>query len=169
MAKKRKTKTRRKKSNPKRNKKNSKESMWKKITVLASSVAALDNITGHDNAMTTGMPVADRAKGFINSLVGRVTGFNPISDSVVQVPQQLSLNGMFNKYTGIGFASLIYSMIPIKKLPYKGKAGSFGKKMAAAGAISGIFKTPEGSHSSGSHRVMPALTVRKHSQVVTTQ
>ena len=56
-------------------------------------------------------------------------------------------------------------MIPIQKLPYKGKAGSFGKKMAAVGAITGIFKTPEGSHGSHNRRIVTTPMIANTNEV----
>jgi len=72
LPKKTKRKDKRRKSKPRHNpKKNHKESMWKKITVLASSVAGLDNIAGSAMKDSTGQPIGERAKNFINALVGK--------------------------------------------------------------------------------------------------
>jgi len=166
LPKKTKRKAKRRKSNPKRNpKKNHKESIWKKITVLASSVAGLDNIAGSAMKDSTGQPIGERAKNFINALVGKTTGFNPIPNTPYNYHQQISVEGMFNKYAGIGAAAWLYSILPIKKLPYKSKAGSFGKKMAAVGAITGIFKTPEGSHGSHNRRIVTSPMIANTNEV----
>ena len=173
MAKTKNKKTKKRKSprknNPKKNN-NKKKSMWKKITTAAVTVAGLDNIAGHDMADSSGAPLADRAKNFINAVVGRTTGFNPIPNTPYEYTQQVSVEGMFNKYTGMGFFSWLYGNLPIKQLPYKTEAKSFGKKMGVIGAITGIFKPQShGSHSHNSHRVTPALTVQSNGPVVTTQ
>ena len=124
-----------------------KKSHWNKITTVTATLMGLDNITGHDMAATAGMSAGDRAKGFINSLIGRTTGFNPIGDfSAVQVPQQISLNGIFNKWSGISFAAWVYSKVPMN-VPYRGKAGQFGRKGLIASVISGIFMPQSHSHS----------------------
>ena len=82
MPKKRKRIVKRRKSKSRHNpKKNHKESMWKKITVIASSVAGLDNIAGSAMKDSTGQPIGERAKNFINALVGKTTGFNPIPNT----------------------------------------------------------------------------------------
>ena len=170
MAKTKKTKKRKspRKNNPKKNN-NKKKSMWKKITTAAVTVAGLDNIAGHDMADSSGAPLADRAKNFINAVVGRTTGFNPIPNTPYEYTQQVSVEGMFNKYTGMGFFSWLYGNLPIKQLPYKTEAKSFGKKMGVIGAITGIFKPQShGSHSHNTHR--STITVPNNvGQVITTQ
>jgi len=123
----RKAKTRRRTTRRRRNatKKVSKgiKSQWTKISSGAGILAGLANITGGDMAQSSGMPIAMRAKNFSNSLIGRVTGFVPFKDAPgANVTQQVSIDGMFNKYTGIGLSMLAYSMIPAKLLPHKGKA-----------------------------------------------
>jgi hypothetical protein len=89
-----------------------------------------------------------RAKNFSNSLIGRVTGFVPFKDAPgANVTQQVSIDGMFNKYTGIGLGMLAYSMIPAKLLPHKGKAKTLGKSLFGAGLISGVFSASGNPHS----------------------
>jgi hypothetical protein len=145
----RKAKTRRRTTRRRRNatKKVSKgiKSQWTKISSGAGILAGLANITGGDMAESTGQPIGNRAKHFANSLVGRVTGFIPFKDAAgANVTQQVSIDGMFNKYTGIGLGMLAYSMIPAKLLPHKGKAKTLGKSLFGAGLISGIF-APSGN------------------------
>ena len=158
----------RKRNKPKKKNNNKKKSMWNKITTAAVTVAGLDNIVGHDMADSSGAPMADRAKNFINAAIGRTTGFNPIPNTAYNYDQQISVEGMFNKYTGIGFFSWLYGQMPIKGLPYKPQAKSFGKKMGVIGAITGIFKPQShGSHSHNSHRA--TIAVHNNGQVITTQ
>jgi len=160
------------KNNPKKKNNNKKKSMWSKITTAAVTVAGLDNIAGHDMADSTGQPFADRAKNFINAAVGRTTGFNPIPNTPYNYSQQISVEGMFNKYTGMGFFAWLYGNLPVQKLPYQTQAKSFGKKMGVIGAITGIFK-PQSHGSHGSHNthrtVIPALRVQSNGPVMTTQ
>ena len=157
----RKAKTRRRTTRRRRNttKKISRgiKSQWSKISSGAGVLAGLANITGADMAQSSGQPIAMRAKNFSNSLVGRVTGFVPFKDAPgANVTQQVSIDGMFNKYTGIGLGMLAYSMIPAKLLPHKGKAKTLGKSLFGAGLISGIFSPSGNPHthnlvSSNSH------------------
>ena len=124
------------------------KSQWTKISSGAGILAGLANITGGDMAQSSGQPIAMRAKNFSNSLIGRVTGFVPFKDAPgANVTQQVSIDGMFNKYTGIGLGMLAYSMIPAKLLPHKGKAKTLGKSLFGAGLISGIFAPSGNPHS----------------------
>jgi len=159
----------RKQNKPKRKNNNKKQSMWKKITTAAVTVAGLDNIIGHDMADSTGQPIGDRAKNAINALTGRTTGFNVIPNTPYNYDQQVSVEGMFNKYTGMGFFSWLYGNLPIKKLPYQSQAKSFGKKMGVIGAITGIFK-PQSHGSHNTHRtIIPAVRVQSNAHAVSTQ
>lgn len=147
----RKAKTRRRTTRRRRNatKKVSRgiKSQWTKISSGAGILAGLANITGGDMSQSSGMPIAMRAKNFSNSLIGRVTGFVPFKDAPgANVTQQVSIDGMFNKYTGIGLGMLAYSMIPAKLLPHKGKAKTLGKSLFGAGLISGIFSSSGNPH-----------------------
>jgi len=139
---------RRRKSNPKKKVSRSIKSQWSKISSGAGILAGLENITGADMAASTGQPIGNRAKNFANSLVGRVTGFVPFKDAPgANVTQQISIDGMLNKYTGIGLGMLAYSMIPAKVLPHKSKAKQLGKALFGSGLISGVFKRSENPHS----------------------
>ena len=124
------------------------KSQWTKISSGAGILAGLANITGGDMGQSSGMPIAMRAKNFSNSLLGRVTGFIPFKDAPgANATQQVSIDGMFNKYTGIGLGMLAYSMIPAKLLPHKGKAKTLGKSLFGAGLISGVFSGSSNPHS----------------------
>ena len=124
------------------------KSQWGKISAGAGVLAALSNITSSDMAASAGQPIALRAKNFSNSLLGRVVGFTPFKDAAgANTPQTISLEGAFNKYTGIGIGLLGYAMIPARILPHKSKARSLGKSLFGAGLISGIFSPSGNSHS----------------------
>ena len=148
----RKAKTRRRTTRRRRNatKKVSRgiKSQWTKISSGAGILAGLANITGGDMAQSSGQPIAMRAKNFSNSLLGRVAGYTPFKDAAgANTPQTISIEGMFNKYTGIGLGMLAYSMIPAKLLPHKSKAKTLGKSLFGAGLISGIFAPSGNPHS----------------------
>lgn len=85
--------------------------------------------------------MGDKAKQFGNNVLGRIIGLNPFNDQV-KFEQTINIDGAFNKYTGLGLAGYLYSMLPIKGLPHKGKARSLGKKTALAGILGGIFDAP---------------------------
>ncbi len=86
--------------------------------------------------------MGDKAKTFTNNVLGRIVGFNVFSDAP-KFNQTFNLDGAFNKFTGIGIASLIYGSLPLKFLPHKGKAKTIGKRIATAGFLGGIFDAPE--------------------------
>jgi len=123
-------------------------SNWKKISTSIGALAFLSNITGSDMAASSGQPIAARAQNFGNSLLGRITGFTPFKNAPgANTPQTVSLDGVFNKYSGGGLASYIYGMLPFKALPHKGKAKTLGKTLLTAGIISGIFMPTHNPHS----------------------
>ncbi len=106
--------------------------------VFLSQLTQKDRDAGAYNVGSMG----DKAKILANNVFGRVVGINPFSD-VQSFPQTINIDGAFNKYTGAGLAGFIYSKLPIKGLPHKGKAGSLGKAVAVAGFLGGIFDAPE--------------------------
>jgi len=124
------------------------KSQWSKISAGAGALAAVSNITSQDMAASTGQPIAARAQNFANSISGRIIGFTPFKNAAgANTPQTISLEGMFNKYTGIGLGLLGYAMIPARILPHKAKARTLGKSLFGAGLISGIFSPSGNPHS----------------------
>ena len=109
-------------------------------------MAFLSNVTGHDMAASAGQPIGARAQNFLNSLSGRVTGFTPFKNAAgANIPQTISIDGIFNKWSGIGAASFIYGLLPVKQLPHKGKAKTLGKSLLSAGILSGLFMPGSGN------------------------
>jgi len=157
---KRRAPTRRRRS-PKKRVSRTIKSQWGKISAGAGALSALSLITSHDMAASTGQPIGVRAKNFANSLSGRITGFSPFASSASaggSIPQTISIEGMFNKYTGIGLGLLGYAMIPARILPHKAKARQLGKSIFGGGLLGGLFSTGNPhSHNlvSPSHTVSP--------------
>jgi len=116
------------------------QSNWKKISTGAGALAFLSQVTGHDMASSAGQPIATRAQNFINSLSGRITGYNPFPQTGT-VPQTISIDGIFNKWSGIGLGAWIYGMLPVKQLPQKAKAKTLGKALLSGGVLGGLFST----------------------------
>jgi len=54
--------------------------------------------------------------------------------------------------------TLIYSMVPIKMLPHKGKAKTLGKSLLTGGILGGLFSTGN-PHNTNLLTSRPALTV----------
>ena len=145
MAKRRRAKTRtvkRRRRNAKKRVARTVQSQWGKISKGAGVLAALSQITGTDMSASAGQPIGSRAQNFVNSLSGRITGYTPFKSAAgASIPQTISIDGMFNKYSGIGLGTLIYSMVPIKMLPHKGKAKTLGKSLLTGGILGGLFST----------------------------
>jgi len=140
--KKRATTKRRTRRNAKKRVGRSVSSQWGKISKGAGVLAALSQITGTDMSASAGQPIGSRAQHFVNSLSGRITGYTPFKSAAgANIPQTISIDGMFNKWSGIGLGTLIYSMVPIKMLPHKGKAKTLGKSLLTGGILGGLFST----------------------------
>jgi len=143
-----KTVTRRRRRLPSR-KKVSKSigSQWGKISKGAGVLAFLSNVTGSDMSASAGQPIGARAQNFGNSLLGRISGYTPFKNAAgANTPQTIGIDGIFNKWSGIGLSSFVYGMLPLKMLPHKGKAKTLGKSLLTAGILSGIFM-PTNTHS----------------------
>ncbi len=110
---------------------------------LAGGLVFFSQLTqkDRDSGLYTGS-MGDKAKTFVNNVLGRIVGFNAFSDAP-KFNQTLNLDGAFNKFTGVGIASLIYGSLPLKMLPHRGKAKTLGKRIATAGFLGGIFDAPE--------------------------
>ena len=116
------------------------KSNWRKISTGAGALAFLSQVTGHDMAASAGQPIGARAQNFGNSLLGRISGYTPFKNATgANITQTVGIDGIFNKWSGIGAASLLYGMLPIRKLPHKGKASTLGKNLLTAGILSGLF------------------------------
>jgi len=132
--------TKRRRRNAKKRVARTVQSQWGKISKGAGVLAFLSNVTGSDMAASTGQPIGARAQNFVNSLSGRITGYTPFKTAAgASIPQTISIDGMFNKWSGIGLGTLIYSMVPIKMLPHKGKAKTLGKSLLTGGILGGLF------------------------------
>ncbi len=114
--------------------------------------------------------MGDKAKTFANNVLGNIIGFNvfPADGGTPQFKQTFNLDGAFNKFTGIGIASLIYGSLPLKMLPHKGKAKVLGKRIATAGFLGGIFDAPEGDTRNRVLSQRPAPRLLSQGQQVST-
>jgi len=137
------------------------QSNWKKISTAAGVLGFVSNVTGQDMAASAGQPIATKAQAVISSLFGRISGYNPFPASTGgAVPQTISIEGIFNRISGIGAGLLAFSLIPVKILPHKRKARILGTSLLSAGVLSGLFMAHNNPHNTNlltSSR--PALTV----------
>ena len=153
------TVTRRRRRSPKKRVSKSIQSNWKKISTAAGVLGFISNVTGQDMAASAGQPIATKAQAVISSLAGRITGYNPFPNSTGgAVPQTISIDGIFNRISGIGLGSFIYGLLPIKQLPHKGKAKTLGKSLLTAGVLSGLFMGGN-PHNTNLLTSSPAITV----------
>ena len=118
-------------------------SAFNQMANLAGGLVFFSQLTQKDRdaGLYTGS-MGDKAKTFTNNILGRIVGFNVFSDAP-KFQQTFNLDGAFNKFTGIGIASLLYGSLPLKMLPHRGKAKTLGKRIATAGFLGGIFDAPE--------------------------
>ena len=122
-------------------------SQWGKISKGAGVLAFLSNVTGSDMSVSAGQPIGARAMNFGNSLLGRISGYTPFKNAPgANITQTVGIDGIFNKWSGIGLSSFVYGLLPIRQLPHKGKAKTLGKSLLTAGILSGIFM-PTNTHS----------------------
>ena len=134
-------------------------SQWGKISKGAGVLAFLSNVTGSDMSASAGQPIGARAQNFGNSLLGRISGYTPFKNAPgANIPQTIGIDGIFNKFSGIGLGTLIYGMLPVKMLPHKGKAKTLGKSLLTAGVLSGLFM-PTHNRNSKLISSSPAMTV----------
>ena len=146
---KRKSKTKRKRASKPKKKTSRVQSQWKKISTGAGALAFLSQVTGSDMSASAGQPIGARAQNFGNSLLGRITGYTPFKNAAsANTPQTIGIDGIFNKWSGIGLGSWLYGQIPVKQLPHKGKAKTLGKSLLTSGILGGLFSTgnPHGSN-----------------------
>ena len=86
------------------------------------------------------MPIADKAKVFINSVTGRLFGIG-VAPGVGHPPQTFNFAGIFNKWTGLGAGLWAIGHIPLN-IPHKGKAKTLGKALLTGGILGGFFDAP---------------------------
>ena len=155
------TVTRRRKRNVKKRVGKSIQSNWKKISTAAGVLGFVSNVTGQDMAASAGQPIATKAQAVISSLFGRISGYNPFPASTGgAVPQTISIEGVFNRISGIGAGLLAFSLIPVKILPHKRKARILGTSLLSAGVLSGLFMAHNNPHNTNLlTSTRPALTV----------
>ena len=146
-------------------------SVWSQVSNLAGGLVFFSQLTQKDReaGVYNNQSMGDKAKTFANNVVGRVIGFNVFSDAP-KFQQTFNLDGAFNKFTGIGIASILYGSLPLKFLPHRGKAKTLGKRIATAGFLGGIFDAPEGDTRNRqlSQRPAPRLAASTALQVTTT-
>ncbi len=97
--------------------------------------------SGYWNSLSS----TQKFEGVLQRFVSRATNGNVLIFKNVfsdPVKPTFQLGNIFNKWTGIGIAALIYKHIP--RLPQRGKVGKFAIPLIAGGIIGGLLDDPSG-------------------------
>ena len=180
MANKRKTKKQRAAAAKKR--RGSVKSMVRKAAdKLAAPVAFWSQLSQKDYEVLNASPqyhaldYLGKLKVAANILTGSLTGKVAFSDQYNPSPNgspRINPAGVINKWTGIGIAGKIYSMVGKQMgLPEQAAIGRIGTKIIYGGAVGGFFDPPSAQGRVSTYAVTPnvmvqnrATTQRRHAQ-----
>jgi len=175
----RKTRRRRKNKNGKRKSVKSLARQW--ANRLASPVAFWSQLSQKDYEVLNASPqyhaldYLGKLKVASNILTGSLTGKVLFNDQYNPSPNgspRINPAGVINKWTGIGLAGKIYSMVGKQMgLPEQATIGRIGTKLIYGGAVGGFFDPPSAQGRVSTYAVTPnvmvqnrATTQRRHSQ-----
>ena len=175
----RKTRRRRKAKNGKRKSVKSLARTW--ANRLASPVAFWAQLSQKDYEVLNASPqyhaldYLGKLKVASNILTGSLTGRVLFSDQYNPSPDgnpRINPAGVINKWTGIGIAGKIYSLVGKQMgLPEQAAIGRIGTKLIYGGAVGGFFDPPSAGGRVSTYAVTPnvmvqnrATTQRRHSQ-----
>jgi len=108
---------------------------------IASSIAFVSQVVNKDlpsNFNTLDMK--NKFKQITGQLVGNISGFQIYND--ISVSKKFNPEGILNKWSGVGVASLLYGFLAPKGFPHKGLAKKLGSSMSLAGVFGGLFDAP---------------------------
>ena len=162
-----------KNGNGKKSKKSSIGGMlWKGIKetagplIFVSNVTEVDRETMGDSYNEAGF--MQKGKILVNLIGGRMLGITTFGDEVT-APATFHIEGIFNKWTGLGVALKLYAAAArgIKLggktlLPHGGKMDQLSTRVFTAGIVSGPFRPL--SH--GSHNTLQTSVGTKHIQLI---
>ena len=169
MANKRKTKKQRAAAAKKR--KGSIKSMVRKAAdKLAAPVAFWSQLSQKDYEVLNASPqyhaldYLGKLKVAANILTGSLTGKVAFSDQYNPSPNgspRINPAGVINKWTGIGIAGKIYSMVGKQMgLPEQAAIGRIGTKIIYGGAVGGFFDPPSAKGRVSTYAVTPNVMVQ---------
>jgi len=175
----RKTRRRRKAKNGKR--KSVKSMVRKAADKLAAPVAFWSQLSQKDYEVLNASPqyhaldYLGKLKVAANILTGSLTGKVAFSDQYNPSPNgspRINPAGVINKWTGIGLAGKIYSMVGKQMgLPEQAAIGRIGTKIIYGGAVGGFFDPPSAQGRVSTYAVTPNVMVqnrataqRRHAQ-----
>ena len=148
---------------------------------LAAPVAFWSQLSQKDYEVLNASPqyhaldYIGKLKVAANILTGSLTGKVAFSDQYNPSPNgspRINPAGVINKWTGIGLAGKIYSMVGKQMgLPEQAAIGRIGTKIIYGGAVGGFFDPPSAQGRVSTYAVTPsvmvqnrATTQRRHSQ-----
>lgn len=164
----RKTRRRRKNKNSKR--KSIKSMARKAANTLAAPVAFWSQLSQKDYQVLNASPqyqaldYLGKLKVAANILTGSLTGKVAFSDQYNPSPDgnpRINPAGVINKWTGIGIAGKIYSMVGKQMgLPEQAAIGRIGTKLIYGGAVGGFFDPPSAQGRISTYAVTPNVMVQ---------
>ena len=164
----RKTRRRRKAKNGKRKSVKSLARTW--ANRLASPVAFWSQLSQKDYEVLNASPqyhaldYLGKLKVASNILTGSLTGKVLFSDQYNPSPDgnpRINPAGVINKWTGIGIAGKIYSLVGKQMgLPEQAAIGRIGTKLIYGGAVGGFFDPPTAGGRVSTYAVSPNVVVQ---------
>ena len=164
----RKTRRRRKNKNSKR--KSIKSMARKAANTLAAPVAFWSQLSQKDYEVLNASPqyhaldYIGKLKVAANILTGSLTGKVAFSDQYNPSPDgnpRINPAGVINKWTGIGLAGKIYSLVGKQMgLPEQAAIGRIGTKIIYGGAVGGFFDPPSPRGRVSTYAVTPNVMVQ---------
>ena len=168
MVNKRKRKYKRKNKNSKR--KSIKSMARKAANTLAAPVAFWSQLSQKDYQVLNASPqyqaldYLGKLKVAANILTGSLTGKVAFSDQYNPSPDgnpRINPAGVINKWTGIGLAGKIYSLVGKQMgLPEQAAIGRIGTKLIYGGAVGGFFDPPSAQGRISTYAVTPNVMVQ---------
>ena len=163
-------KTRRRRKNKTSKNKSIKSMVRKAADKLAAPVAFWSQLSQKDYEVLNASPqyhaldYLGKLKVAANILTGSLTGKVAFSDQYNPSPNgspRINPAGVINKWTGIGLAGKIYSMVGKQMgLPEQAAIGRIGTKIIYGGAVGGFFDPPSPAGRITTYAVTPNVMVQ---------
>jgi len=166
----RKTRRRRRSSKKKNGSKSIKSMVRQAANKLAAPVAFWSQLSQKDYEILNASPqyhaldYIGKLKVAANILTGSLTGKVAFSDQYNPSPSgnpRINPAGIINKWTGIGIAGKIYSLVGKQMgLPEQAAIGRIGTKIIYGGAVGGFFDPPSPAGRITTYAVTPNVMVQ---------
>ena len=163
-------KTRRRRKNKTSKNKSIKSMVRKAADKLAAPVAFWSQLSQKDYEVLNASPqyhaldYLGKLKVAANILTGSLTGKVAFSDQYNPSPNgspRINPAGIINKWTGIGIAGKIYSLVGKQMgLPEQAAIGRIGTKIIYGGAVGGFFDPPSAQGRVSTYAVTPNVMVQ---------